>query len=199
MTLDTLAQVLDIECCWVQTIDARQRSLDLAAERGFTSAMQAEMSGMDMAHVFTKQVVGLGDEIVIPNLSQDGRYGLASFRAAGYKWLVAAPLMTYRVHGVLGIASRRKKILRKDTAELVLVIAGLIGNALNKAGLSRQAPISGKPEQTVVKETPKNSKAPPVKPPPSSPPPADKPTVKPQDIAFHGHAHRMKSFRKTHR
>jgi len=199
MTLDTLAQVLKVECCWVQTINFGKKSLDLSAERGFTGPMQAEMAAMDMDHDFTRQVVGLGDEIVIPNLSQDGRYGLASFRDAGYKWLVAAPLMTYRVHGVLGIASRRKKILRKETADLVMVIAGLIGNALNKAGLSRQSPLTEKPEPPESKGRPVNSTVPSEKPPPPSPnAPTDKHAVKPPDAGFHGHAHKMKSFRKLH-
>jgi signal transduction protein with GAF and PtsI domain len=197
MTLDTLVQVLEVECCWVQTINFTKKSLELSAKRGFTEPMQAEMALMDMGHNFTRQVVGLGDEIVIPNLSQDGRYGLASFRAAGYKWLVAAPLMTYRVHGVLGIASRQKKTLRKETADLVMVIAGLIGNALNKAGLSRQSTPAAKPES---KESPKNAAVPAEEPPPLSPStPADKYAAKTTDSGFHGHARKMKSFRKLHR
>ncbi len=194
MALDTLAQVLEIECCWVQTINAGKRSLHLAAERGFTSDMQTEMSAMDIRHGFTRQVVGLGDEIVIPNLSSDGLYGLSSFRSAGYKWMVAAPLMTYRVNGVLGIASRNKKRLHKETADLVMVIAGLIGTALNRAGLSQQSPVPEKIEQPVNKENPKNA----IIPPEELRTPTEKHVVKPPDSAFPRHAHRMKSFRDLH-
>jgi len=198
MTLDTLAQVLDIECCWVQTINVRKRSLSLSAERGFTSAMQAEMASMDMNAVFTKQLVGLGDQIVIPSLSNDGLYGLSSFRSAGYKWLIAAPLLTYRVHGVLGVASRYKKRFHKETADLVMVIGGLIGNALNKADLSQQTPVSEKREQPVNKAQPKKTVVPAEQ---SSPPatPVDKPPAKAPDAAFPKHAHSMKSFRSLHR
>jgi signal transduction protein with GAF and PtsI domain len=195
MALDTLAQVLKVECCWVQTINSRKKSLHLSAERGFSGQMRAEMAEMDMNHDYTKRVVGLGDEIIIPNVSQDGRYGLSSFRAAGYKWLIAAPLMTYRVHGVLGIASRKKKILRKDTADLVMVIAGLIGNALNKAGLSRETRPAAPAEPPMKKESPQASKITAEEPPP---PPAYKRPVKPIDSGFHGHARKMKSFRKFH-
>jgi signal transduction protein with GAF and PtsI domain len=196
MALDTLVQVLEVECCWVQTINFTRKSLDLSARRGFNESMQKEMAAMDMGRNFTRQVVGLGDEIVIPNLAQDGRYGLASFRAAGYQWLIAAPLMTYRVHGVLGIASRKKKMLRKETADLVMVIAGLIGNALNKAELVQQSPPAEKPPRTENKERPKNAAVPPEERPPHTP--ADKPAEKPSDVGFHGHARKMKSFRKLH-
>ncbi|OGO07377.1 MAG: hypothetical protein A2Y92_01335 [Chloroflexi bacterium RBG_13_57_8] len=200
MTLDTLSQTLGIECCWVQVINAGKRSLDMAAGRGFTRQMQAEMAEMDMRHGFTRQLVGLGDEIVIPNLSHDGLYGLDSFRAAGYRWLIAAPLLTYRVHGVLGVASRQKNILRKDTADLVMVVAGLIGNALTKAGLSRQPPVTLEPEPTGPEETPKASSVSPAGPSPYAPPPP--PEVQPSrpgDTAFNGHAGKMISFRHLHR
>lgn len=196
MTLDTLTQVLEIECCWVQTVDARKKSLILSAERGFTPAMQAELSSLDINDIFTRQLVGLGDHIVIPNLSNDGLYGLSSFRSAGYKWLVAAPLLTYRVHGVLGIASRNKKRFRKETADLVMVIGGLIGNALNKADLSQQPPISEKPQEPLGKENKKTAIIPAQE---SSPTPrADRHTVKPPDAAFLRHTSSMKTFRSRH-
>jgi signal transduction protein with GAF and PtsI domain len=204
MTLDTLAQVLEVECCWVQTINARKRSLNLAAERGFNSEMRREMSVMDMGRNLSQQIVGLGNGIVIPDLSHDGRYGLPSFQAAGYKWLVAVPLMTYRVHGVLGIASRNKKRLRKETADLVTVIAGLIGTALNIAGLSEKSQISGKREQSPDKENGPDTVTPleeiPASIVKSTAPQAvtDKNAAKPPDSTFHKHTHKMKSFRSLH-
>jgi signal transduction protein with GAF and PtsI domain len=204
MTLDTLTHVLEIECCWVQTVSARKRSLHLAAERGFTSEMRREIAALDIGHHFGRQVVGLGNGIVVPDLSRDGRYGLRSFRAAGYKWLVAAPLMSYRVHGVLGIASRYKKRLRKETADLAMVIAGLIGTALNKADLYRESQIPPNTEKSPHQENPQDlvtprRKTPPINDNPSAPqPPEEENTVKPTESAFHKHARRMKTFRRLH-
>jgi signal transduction protein with GAF and PtsI domain len=199
MTLDTLVRVLGIECCWVQTIDARKHLLHLAAERGFSSEMRREVAAVDMGHNFGKQIIGLGNSIVIPDLSTNGRYGLPSFRAAGYRWLVAAPLMTYRVHGVLGVASRHKKRLHKETADLVKVIAGLIGTALNKAGLSRSSPAPKKIESPPGKES---------RPGPATPKEQMPPLVhhdlpeenaeKPAEGAFSKHASKMKAFRRRH-
>jgi signal transduction protein with GAF and PtsI domain len=204
MTLDTLTQVLGIECCWVQTIDARKRSLHLAAERGFSSEMRREIASVDINHNFVKQIIGLANSIVIPNLSANGRYSLSSFRAAGYRWLVAAPLMTYRVHGVLGVASRHKKRLRKETADLVTVIAGLIGTALNKAGLSRESTTPKKPETTPDKESRPDLIKTKGEIPSStdiSTAPHDLPegdAEKPAEGAFPKHAHKMKAFRRLH-
>ena len=91
---------------------------------------------MDLTHDFCGQIIGMGNKITVPDLNNDGAYGLPSFRAAGYKWMVAVPLMTYRAWGLLGTASKNKKILEKDTADLIMVIAGLIANALSKSHLA---------------------------------------------------------------
>jgi hypothetical protein len=139
--LDTLSQTLNVECCWIQTIgDRNNQQLSLAAERGFSDDMRSEIISMNMTNDFSGQVIGMGHKIIIPDLNNDGLYGLNSFRKAGYKWLVAVPLMTYRVYGILGTASHDRKILQKETADLFMVIAGLIANALVKVDLSRSIP-----------------------------------------------------------
>jgi len=200
MTLDTLAQVLEIECCWVQTINTAEWSLHLAAERGFSSGMRREIAAVEMGHGFGRQVVGAGNSIVIPDLSRDGRYGLSSFRAAGYRWLVAAPLMTYRVHGLLGVASRHKKRLRKETADLVAVIAGLIGTALNKAGLYGGTPAPGKMEKSPDEAGHSDQINPGVETVKLTDPRElpEENASKPAEGAFHKHVHKMKAFRRLH-
>jgi len=204
MTLDTLVRTLGTECCWVQTLDSAKLSLHLAAERGFTPEMRREMSAMDMARGFGRQVVGLANSIVIPDLARDGRYGLKSFGAAGYRWLLAVPLMTYRVHGVLGFASRDKKRLRKETSELAMVIAGLIGTALNKAGLSGELPLPEMARQSPPVAKPQSPAASPpekptvngVSPEHRDPPREDKEKL--PEGTFSSHSHKMTSFRRLH-
>jgi signal transduction protein with GAF and PtsI domain len=204
MTLDTLVRVLGTECCWVQTIDSSRRSLQLVAERGLNSEMRREVSALDMARGFGRQVVGLASAIVIPDLSRDGRYGLTSFRTAGYKWMVAVPLMTYRVHGVLGVASRDKKRLRKETPDLALVIAGLIGTALNRAGLSAGPAAPEKPRQPATEAifpplgSPRQEKSIEANIPSIPPRPPQKNGPKPEENAFDHHADKMSAFRHLH-
>jgi transcriptional regulator with GAF, ATPase, and Fis domain len=202
MSLDTLAQVLGVECCWIQTIDGRLARL--AAERGLTPEMRSELAAMDMGHSFAEKIIGLGHRIVIPELAADGAYGLASFRAAGFRWLVAVPLMTYRVHGILGIASRSRKLLRKETPELTMVIGGLIGTALNKSNLFQKSTRKEKPgprrSEAAQKPAQPAEGSPeaglPAVPAPDAPP--GKNGSGAADGHFHAHARRMKKFRGSH-
>jgi hypothetical protein len=201
MSLDTISQVLEIECCWIQTVEGAHRAR-LAAERGLTEEMRQELATMDMTRELAREVIGLGHRILVPDLTANGAYGLESFREAGFKWLVAVPLMTYRVHGILGIASRNRKLLKKETAELALVIGGLIGTALNKSRLFQKSTSCEKPgpdrpadevatpkppegeattEETAVPEPSRKS---------HSPAHGEKP--------FDAHARRMKKFRGAH-
>jgi transcriptional regulator with GAF, ATPase, and Fis domain len=188
MSLDTLSQVMEVECCWIQTIEGAHRP-SLAAERGLTPEMREELAAMDAEHGFAVEVIGLGHRVVIPDLSADGAHGLVSFRQAGFKWLIAVPLMTYRVHGILGIASRKKKVLRKETPELAMVIGGLIGAALNKSHLSQKP---GREKRQVKSEEPKSQPQPEAV---TVPPKQDEAQ---QDKPFQAHRRRMKSFRGSH-
>jgi signal transduction protein with GAF and PtsI domain len=223
MALDTLAQALDIECCWIQTIsDRKHKELRLAAERGFNPEMRREIAAMDTGHRFSQQIIGLGHKIIIPDLSNDGLYGLPSFRKTGYKWLVAVPLMTYRAYGILGAASRNRKRLQKDTADLIMTIAGMIATALIKTDLAgaprgpqkavsnaaaevkeEPKPAEKKPAANIspkAKAEPKAGEPKPGTPvntrPENSPPPAAPPR---RESAFHSHARRMESFRRSHK
>jgi len=135
MVLDTLLEVLKIDCCWVQSLNLESRKLWLAAHRGFTPDMEREIGSMDLGQNFGNQVAGLGHKIVIPDLSQDTEYGLTSFSKAGLRSLVAVPIRTYRTQGVMGIASRAKRQFPAEMSELLTVIASLVGVALDKADL----------------------------------------------------------------
>ena len=222
--LDTLAQVMEVECCWVQTISSNKNMLSLSAQRGFTADMENEMSDMATNLGFGEQIVGLGQKVVIPDFYNDGLYGLSSFREAGYRWVVAVPMMTYRNHGVVGIASRDKRKFKKETAGLMTVIAGLVGMALIKARLFRTISVlekdtasaggeTNRREKTAQKEAPLTQKLekPEVPRPdtgPSPAPPSSREKVTPvrkegkpktADLdAFRAHSRKMLSFRRTH-
>jgi len=205
MALDTLSRVLEIECCWIQTIsDRKHKKLLLAAEHGLSPEMRREIASVDMSHNISEQIIGLGHKIIIPDLANDGLYGLPSFRTAGYKWLVAVPLMTYRVHGILGAASRHRKRLKKDTADLIMVIAGLIAASLSKTYLSSKPSGAEKPANAPAREV-KEELIPTGKKPeaaadvtaPASTQPGKH--AKRSDGAFHSHARKMETFRKSHR
>jgi len=201
MSLDTISQVLEIECCWIQTVEGAHRTR-LAAERGLTEEMKEELATMDMAQGLAREVIGLGHRILVPDLTANGAYGLESFREAGFKWLVAVPLMTYRVHGILGIASRNRKLLKKETPELAMVIGGLIGTALNKSRLFQKSirqekPGPDLPADEVATPEPPGGK-PPAKQTATPGPPRKRHSPADEEKPFDVHARHMKKFRGTH-
>ncbi len=135
MFLDTLSEILKIDCCWVQLIDSESHKLSLAAYRGFTPDMEREISSLDPGWNYSNQIVGIGYKVAIPDLARDREHSFLSFRRGGIHWLVAVPVRTYRVQGILGIASRTKKQFSNEIADLLMVIAGQLGLATDKANL----------------------------------------------------------------
>jgi signal transduction protein with GAF and PtsI domain len=138
MVLDELLGTLNIDCCWAQLVRSEDRSLQLVAYRGFTPEMAREMELMGSGQTLGNHAV-MGLKVVIADLSRDGEYGLSSFGKAGLRSLVAVPMRTYHTHGIMGIASRSKKRFNIEVAELLVVIAGLVGASVNSAELSKIA------------------------------------------------------------
>jgi len=139
MVLDTLLELLKIDCCWVQLVRPENRYLQLAAYRGFTPDMEHEISSIDLEHNVAYQAATLGHRISISDLSRNRKYQLSSFSKAGLRSLVVVPLMTYRMQGVMGVASLSKKRFSAEIIKLLMLIAGLVGTALNKADLYQSA------------------------------------------------------------
>jgi len=137
--LDALAENFKVRCCWVQLFRPQDQRLVLAAQRGFTGAMRWELGTSAAAQDLGNRVAVYGHKIVVPHLSRQDAIDLKSFRMARLRSLVAVPMTTYRTSGVLGIASAREKRFGQDAAELLTVIAGMLGTALEKAELYERA------------------------------------------------------------
>jgi GAF domain-containing protein len=136
MVLDQLLHLLKVDYGWVQLVNSQDRNLQLVASHGRKSEMIPMLSLMDSQRNLGELVV-VGSKVVVPDLSRDGRYGLTSFSLAGFRSLAAVPIKTYRTQGVFGLASRTKKRLDNEVAELLMTVAGLVGAALNVAELGR--------------------------------------------------------------
>lgn len=130
--LDSLSETLGIDCSWIQLANPASNDLHLASFRNFTPEIHHEMAQMDMNHYFAKEVVGLRNTIMIPRLSKDSGYLMEVFRKAGFSSLIAVPITTYKVLGIMGAAYRKRKRFSNDFSELFIVIANLVGMALNK-------------------------------------------------------------------
>jgi len=101
--------------------------------------MLHEMTHMSKDHPLFREVLGLGNRIVIPNLCMDGAYGMSVFEKAGFCSLVAVPITTYKVLGILGAADKKKRRFGNDIAQLLSVIANLLGVSLTKTGIMQPA------------------------------------------------------------
>lgn len=97
------------------------------------------MTHMNKDHPLFREVLGLGNRIVIPNLSLDGAYGLSVFEKAGFCSLVAVPITTYKVLGILGAVDEKKRKFDNDIAQLLSVIASLVGVSLTKTNIMQKA------------------------------------------------------------
>lgn len=137
--LDSLSENLGVDCSWVQLTNTVSNELYLASSRNFTQEIRREMAQMDINHYLAQEVVGLGNKIVIPYLSMDGSYGMSVFEEAGFQSLIAVPITTYKVLGIMGAAYRIKRKLDNDFSELFAVIANLLGMALNKDTMTEHA------------------------------------------------------------
>jgi len=201
--MDTLKTVLGIECCWVQLISVGSDRLTLAAAHGFTPDMTRQMTAMDLGHPFAKEIVSVGNRISIPDLNRADNYDMSTFTRAGYRSLMAVPIMTYKVHGIMGTAFRSRKRFDRDYAEMLTVIANLIGMALNKSRLSRQDRNRQEPTGAGNPLPPESN--------PESTEPASRPVAEGEPVSnnrrlhqnetgkpFREHARQMKVFRKNH-
>ena len=138
MTLDTISRQLKTDCCWIQLVNPGTAKLPLIASLGFSPDMYREMDLLDKEHIFSHEVVGLGHNIVISSLGHDGKYNIPIFRESGFKSLLAVPIMTYRVHGILGIGYRSRFKFNDEFTHLVNVIANILGMSLHKSNLNKQ-------------------------------------------------------------
>jgi len=122
----------------VQLANTGGDNLPLVASLGFTPDMEREMNLLDRNHRFSHEIIGLGHKIIIPSLNRDGKYNIPIFKKSGFRSLLAVPIMTYRIHGILGMAYRSKMKFSEDLTQLFDVIANLIGMSLHKSTLNER-------------------------------------------------------------
>jgi hypothetical protein len=168
--------------------------------------MRREMASMDLGHCFSNEIVGQGHKIIVNNLSKDGNYDIALFEKAGFRSLIAVPIMTYRIHGIMGVAYRVRKRFNRDFPELLTVIANLIGMSLNKSMLHKRTiekeKQSGTGNPPPLESSMKNSDTQSVpieseKAGDNSPVPQSE--TKQTSEEFQDHIHRMRTFKRSHK
>lgn len=183
--LDAVTGCLGVDCCWLQT--RGDRGLLLAVCRGCDERIRAELDPDGAGGRLTDFVYGRGNMLVVPDLAVENEYVPATFRRAGYRWLVAVPLMAHRAYGVLGVASAGRRAMDRDLPGLVRTIGGLIGGALLKAMVAERTMVT-----EPLREQPAAGTVTPARPNTEPVPP------RAADKAFLHHARQMAAFRESH-
>jgi hypothetical protein len=125
MTLETLSHVLEVECGWIQMISTENSKLELVAYHGFQFREQLANVILDIKEIYQKEILGLGNNLIITNLKHNSQYHISSLSRMGYNWLIAVPMRNHRLAGVMSITSRQKRKVDNDFANLITVVAGL--------------------------------------------------------------------------
>ena len=166
--------------------------------------MKRDLGRLDRKHRFSHEIIGLGHRIIIPSLNRDGKYNIPVFRKSGFRSLIAVPITTYRIHGILGAAYREKMKFSQDFTELLAVIANLVGMSLHQSMIYKQTspkkpaaeasqdkmrPVTKESQDSTTKENPKKD----IKLPPGS-----RVREKDRGGSFHDHDRSMKLFTESH-
>ena len=106
-------------------ISSENSNLELVAHHGFHFKERLENVILDVNDVYQKEIIGLGNSLVIPNLQRSNQYNISALVRMGYHWLVAVPMRNHRLAGIMSVASRNKRKINGDFGEFMEAIAGL--------------------------------------------------------------------------
>jgi hypothetical protein len=134
LLLNALTRVMNVDASWVRLEDAGSQTELLTVTRGLTSAQNLELQAPELRSVLDDRI-GVGDTVIIPDISQDEVLGSTSFVKYGFGCLVVIPLATYQLRGVLGTMWRITKGFDADYTFLLMVIGNLACSALERAAL----------------------------------------------------------------
>jgi hypothetical protein len=174
----------------------------LASYRNFTADILHEMNYMDSGSILYREVVGLGNKIVIPNLSVDNSYGITAFSKAGFSSLAVVPITTYKVLGIMGAADKKKRRFDNDLTQLLATIANLVGVALSTNSTNHQSvpennhtAVSREQNARIDKKRSISENRPLKK---TNPAKDSQKSLDDKLESFHRHARQMGAFRKQH-
>jgi hypothetical protein len=163
------------------------------------------MTGMALDHPFAREITGLGNPAIIPNFNLDGRFNITFFAEEGFPSLIAVPILTYKVEGILGAAYKVRRQFTKDYADLLIAIAGMVGMAYNKC-LFLKGTVVTEDVRNIEEDSKTNDDGrTPISIEPNEPENITNIQLQPgtrtfkRDEAHEKHIHRMGVFRESHR
>jgi hypothetical protein len=145
LVLNVLTKVLNVDASWIRLEDAGSQAELLTVTRGLTGAQNQELQAPELRRVIDDRI-GIGDLVIIPEISRDEALSSTTFVNSGFGCLVIVPLVTYQVRGVLGTMWRVTKGFDADFAFLLTVIGNLVCSTLERAALYERLVGRSEPE-----------------------------------------------------
>lgn len=109
ITLDEIAKVGGVDCCWLQVVDEKNNRLVLQGQRGFTPEMIKQMKSMKLTHGVIGKAVLSQKSVCIADIAAAPDFKLTSFVSAGLHSFMAYPAVAEQTTlALFGMCSRRK-------------------------------------------------------------------------------------------
>jgi PAS domain S-box-containing protein len=139
-TLDRLLEVIDIGGGWIQLLDEQGEELLMVSHRGFSRQMIEELRTIKLGESLTGRVAQSGQPIVLGKVSDDPRLTLDIVRRENLHFFAGIPIESHeQVLGVLGVFSRRPRMVSPQKVQLLTAVGHQLGIAIENVRLANKA------------------------------------------------------------
>jgi nitrate/nitrite-specific signal transduction histidine kinase len=138
--LDKTLEVTGIEAGGIYLLQESAEVLNIAAHKGLSEQLVAEIDNLEVGEGFSGRVVGTGEPLVVRELSTDPRLTRSAVQEDGFNSVAIAPLVSRgKVLGSLFVITRDNREFSQQDIDLITSIGGQIGVAVENAQLFEQA------------------------------------------------------------
>lgn len=132
--LDVILTVMDMEAGEVCAIDATHKEARVIRHRGLAKEAFLERDRFAVGQGIPGLVVQTGEHIIIPNLAFDSRFLRRTVVAAGFKTVIAVPLLARgEVFGSFDLAVRQERTFMETDRHLLSTVGAMVGMAVADA------------------------------------------------------------------
>jgi K+-sensing histidine kinase KdpD len=138
--LAKVLEVMDVDAGWIQLLDEDERTLSLAAQRGFAAEIARGIQTIQLDGDLTGQVAQSGQPIVVERIQGDAGFGMWTDHQEEEYAFVGVPIESKdKVVGVLSVFVRAPSKPTVHAVQLLTSIGHQIGIAVENARLAEEA------------------------------------------------------------
>ncbi|UCB42206.1 MAG: GAF domain-containing protein [Dehalococcoidales bacterium] len=131
---DTVCEVTGLDVALLFLLDDRTNELHMRAFRGVPNSFVDGLKGLKVGEGFNGQVARTGEPLQIANSAQDPRLTRDVVRQEGIQAQLIVPLKAKdKVVGTLTVAGRQSRRFEEDEVELLTIIGGQVGMAIENS------------------------------------------------------------------